>query len=298
MTSIATGDWPSHHAVTGWFTHLPERGLTVTTLHMAERFSGVPITQYGLDARVVCPVPAIHPEMSATQLTLLPAAIADTEYARYARGGTAFAPYEDWVGASTKIIEFVGAARGATFTHLYVPDVDSVCHHHGLNDERVNVLLLELDELLSRLSEALPKDARLVITADHGLISVKREAHLPITGEDYVTSLLSAPPSGDGRMPVFHVREGRKDEFVAAFASHFDERFALLDSGEAEKLGLFGPAPMSAVARRRFGDYVGIALGPVILHYASRRGPPPQHVYVAQHGGLTREELLIPLIVA
>jgi hypothetical protein len=298
LTSIATGEWPSKHAVTGWYTHVPEHGLTVTTLHMVERFSGTPVGEYGLDARGVCPIAAYHPEMSATSLTLLPAAIADTEYARYARGGTAFAPYDDLPHASEQIVEFVQNASGATFTHLYVPDVDSVCHHQGLEDESVTALLLRLDELLSRLSDALPKDARLVVTADHGLIGVKREDHLPLSGEDFLTSLLAAPPSGDGRMPIFHVREGQKDAFVASFASHFGDHFVLMERAEAEVLGLFGPGPMSTIARRRFGDYVGIALGPVVLHYSSHRGPPPQQVYVAQHGGLTSEELLIPLVVA
>ncbi|MGE5610790.1 MAG: alkaline phosphatase family protein, partial [Bacillota bacterium] len=32
LTSVATGQWPAQHAITGWFTHLPEFGLTATIL--------------------------------------------------------------------------------------------------------------------------------------------------------------------------------------------------------------------------------------------------------------------------
>ncbi|HEY5956839.1 MAG TPA: alkaline phosphatase family protein, partial [Polyangiaceae bacterium] len=180
----------------------------------------------------------------------------------------------------------------------YVPDVDSSCHHYGLAHERTTALLFELDQLLTQLSRSLPRDARLVITADHGLLDVPHTGHLPLTGEDSLMAFLDAPPSGDGRMPIFHVRAELHSEFHRAFEEHFGEGFALLDSSEAEQLGLFGPKPLSVVSRQRFGDFVGIALGRVLVHYEPRRAPLPQHVYLAQHAGLTPEELLIPLIVA
>jgi hypothetical protein len=225
-------------------------------------------------------------------------AIADTEFARYSRGGTAFSPYDDLPQAFERVLDFVRHASGPTYSHVYVPDVDTLCHHHGLNDARIMPRLLELDEQLEQLSRALPNNAKLVITADHGLIEVSHEAHLPLVGEDAIASLLEAPPSGDGRMPLFHLKQGTELEFARAFDQQFGSDFALLSSKEAELLGLFGPELMSNTARRRFGDFVGIALGPVVLHYASKRSPPPQHFYFAQHAGLTPDELLIPLVVA
>ncbi|HEY5960959.1 MAG TPA: alkaline phosphatase family protein, partial [Polyangiaceae bacterium] len=60
LTSIATGTWPSEHGVTGWYTHVPTRGVTVTTLHMVERFSGMSLADCGLDAAEFLPIPAFH----------------------------------------------------------------------------------------------------------------------------------------------------------------------------------------------------------------------------------------------
>lgn len=298
LTSIATGVWPAEHGVTGWYTHLPRRQLTVTTLHMVERFSDEPLATRGVPVQELLPIAAFHSEMRAQPLTLLPTAIADTAFARYSRGGTAFSPYDDLSQAFGRVLEFVREASGPTYTHVYVPDVDTVCHHHGLDGTGLMPLLLELDERLHQLSSALPNDAKLVVTADHGLIEVSQEAHLPLVGDDALMSLLEAPPSGDGRMPLFHVRAGSELAFSRAFNDHFGDAFALLNLKEAEQIGLFGPEPMSNTARERFGDFVGIALAPVILHYASKRSPAPQHFYLAQHAGLTPDELLIPLVVA
>lgn len=111
-------------------------------------------------------------------------------------------------------------------------------------------------------------------------------------------STLEVPPSGDGRMPIFHVRDGSTQEFITVFQKQFGQGFELVTTGEAENLGLFGPGSMSPVARERFGDFIGVALDAVILHYASRPSTQPQRFYLAQHAGLTPSELMIPLIVA
>ena len=50
LTSIATGLWPAEHAVPGWWTHIPDAGLTATILPFAERF--------GLEATPLLAIPA------------------------------------------------------------------------------------------------------------------------------------------------------------------------------------------------------------------------------------------------
>jgi hypothetical protein len=265
---------------------------------MVERFSGEPLEQHRVGLHELLPVPAFHGELLATPLTLLPTAIARTPFARYARAETAASAYETLQGAREQILDFVRHAQRPTFTHWYVPDVDTACHHHGLGGEPVTMLLLELDAVLEQLAGRLPSGTRLVISADHGLIEVPAHGHLALAAEDRIMTLLQAPPSGDGRMPILHARPGCGPELERCFDEQFGSGFALLTGQECDELRLFGPEPMSSVSRQRFGDYVGIALGPVSLHYGSRASSKPEHLYVAQHAGLTPDELLVPLIVA
>src|ERR1051326_2084293 len=60
---------------------------------------------------------------------------------------------------------------------------------------------------------------------------------------------------------------------------------------------LLGPEPLSPLAKRRFGDYIGIAIKPVTLKYKA-----PQHMarpdHLGYHAGLSPAEMRIPLIVA
>jgi predicted AlkP superfamily pyrophosphatase or phosphodiesterase len=48
LTSVATADYPNHHGITGWFTHLPELDATIIPLPFIERFSRQPLTERGL----------------------------------------------------------------------------------------------------------------------------------------------------------------------------------------------------------------------------------------------------------
>src|SRR5688500_5185794 len=88
LTTVTTAEYPNHHGVTGWFTYLPELGLTATVLPFAERFSSQSLTHRGIRAQDVLPLPPICPRMTHAPLTLVPAYIANTTYNVYSRGGT------------------------------------------------------------------------------------------------------------------------------------------------------------------------------------------------------------------
>lgn len=301
LTSVATAEWPIHHAVTGWFTHLPEFGLTATMLPFTERFSQQPLAQRGLNAQSVLPVPAYYPRMTCRSLTLLPNPIVNTTYATYSRGYTPGAGYSTVADAVDQMIAHIlGAGDEPTYTHLYVPDIDTLCHKRGIDHASVVELVMQIDLEMARLADAVARRARIVISADHGLIDVPLANHYPIYDDDPILPLLTAPPSGDGRLPLFHVREGRQQEFTDMFNHRFSERMVLLSIEEAERMHLFGPGPLSPIARRRFGSFAGIALGPATLLY--HPPTPPAKVtrepYLAQHAGLSPEEMDIPLIIA
>jgi hypothetical protein len=106
--------------------------------------------------------------------------------------------------------------------------------------------------------------------------------------------MLLVPPTGDGRTPFFHVASGQYDAFEEAFRAAHGDRFALLTIHEVEDLGLFGPMPLSTEMRRRAGDFVGIAFGQAVLLYE----PSDKEPLRGYHGGLTPDEMRVPLVLA
>lgn len=189
----------------------------------------------------------------------------------------------------------VERARGPSYTHVYVPQLDTLCHHCGVRDPRVRELLIELDGQMARLHEALEGRTRILISADHGHVNVGPGKVLLLEEHDPLLDDLLCPPTGDGSVPLFHVKPGRHEHFTREFRSRYGASFALLALDEVEELRLLGPEPLSPLARRRFGDYMGIAPDPTTLHYqCSEKHPSLPGI----HSGLRSGEMRIPLIVA
>jgi hypothetical protein len=300
LTSVATADYPNRHGVTGWFTHLPELDVTIIPLPFIERFSRQPLTERGLRPEDVIPLTAVESGMTYQPLTLLPAPITDTSYARFSRGHTRGLGYRSVEHAVDEIVAHVTNARGPTYTHLYLPDIDTVCHHVGVDHPDVVKVVMRIDAELGRLSSSLGERARIVVSADHGLIDVLKSDQAFLTDADPMLAMLRVPPTGDARMPIFHVRPERREEFVELFDERFGDGMILLETGEAERLELFGPGKMDARVRPRFGDFIAIPFRRATLAYApvSVAGAAPAAPYIGQHAGLSPEEMRVPLCVA
>ncbi|MGE5612080.1 MAG: alkaline phosphatase family protein, partial [Bacillota bacterium] len=264
------------------------------------RFTQKPLIERGLTAQSVLPVPAFYTEMRHRSLTLLPRAIVDTAYATYSRGYTPGLGYASISQAVDAIADFLKQQSDPTHIHLYIPDIDSACHKRGVGDPYIFSLTQQIDAQIARLAGMVPKNTRIVITADHGLIDVPPSNHLPIFQGDPLLELLEAPPSGDARMPLFHVRPGARQAFVDLFQQRYAHSFVLVSIDEAEEMGMFGPRPWNPVAKRRFGDFVGIAIRPATLLYHPPVLPTSvtRQIYFAQHAGLSPDEMYIPVIIA
>lgn len=301
LTSIATGHWPARHGVTGWYCYAAEHNLSIIPLPFHERFTGKPLVDLGLTAEALFPLSAFQTEMTThRQLTLLPLTISQTTYAKYSRGYTHGIGYNSIAHGFDELIAYVAAAKHPTYTHLYIPDIDSRCHHYGVDHPTVAPLIQDIDAHLARLADALAGKARILVTADHGLLDVPVANHIPIAAGDALLDLLRVPFSGDARMPLFHVKPSRHNDFVDLFNDRYADRFTLMPMEEAVRLRLFGPYEMDPIPRRRFGDYVGVARKPVTMHYVppDALNAPVKHPFVAQHGGLSPEEMRIPVVIA
>jgi hypothetical protein len=297
LTTVATAEYPAAHGVTGWYTYVPELKITATILPFQERFSGQSLRSRDLRVEDLIPLRPVCVQMKHEPMSFTPSYISDTPYNSYARANTSGVGYKTLTDGVLHVIDRVCQAKSPTYTHLYLPDVDTLCHHVGVEHRDVLPLVMHIDAELRRLADELAGKARIVISADHGLIDVPRHNQALLFLGDPLLELLEVPPSGDARMPIFHVREGRHEAFVEMFQRRFGDRMVLLSVAEAEDLHLFGPDGLSEKVRRRFGDFIAIPFRPVTLAYHPME-KPTSHLFLAVHGGLSPEEMWVPLCIA
>src|SRR2546423_6602273 len=166
-------------------------------LPFVERFSAEPLVRRGIKVEDVLPIPSLLPRMTHEPLVVSPSYIAHTPYNVYSRGGTAGVGYSSIADGVDQIIARVSGAHRPTYTHLYLPEVDSICHHKGVAHPDVVPLVMRIDAELARLAEALGGKARIVVSADHGLIEVPRERQVLLQQGDPLLEMLVVPPTGD-----------------------------------------------------------------------------------------------------
>lgn len=290
LTALFTSCWPAAHAVTGWWTYLPDAHITSTILPFIERFSGRPLDDFSVSSEAAYIVPSTMPQMRDTA-SWMPEAIADSVSSRYFRGGTPAHGYERLSDACERIAQRIAAAPNATYTYLYVPYVDNTEHEHGPASEAVRRSLEDTQNELEELARAIDGRGRIVITADHGQIDVAEDSQRVMGEDDPLLRLLIVPPTGDYRAPLFHVRAGQTERFVSEFGERFGDAWALLTTDEVDELRLLGPDTIAPETRRRWGDFVAIGAGADAIRYA------PTEPMLGYHGGLRPEEMRIPLIV-
>jgi hypothetical protein len=300
LMSVATGQYPGCHAITGWWTHLPQLNAPVTVFHNVRATDEVSLDALGIPFSEVCAGPALMPRMQRDVALVMPAHIADSPFTRFMAGGRTCTGYGRHAEAAQKIAARIVQSAGPTYTYWYTPYPDTIAHEHGTRDERVMNSVEDLDDAIGALVGLLREreiTARIVVTADHGHLDVGGAGHLEVTADDPLLAYLACPPSGDVRTQYWHVLPERRHEFKRAFRERFGEWFLLLSATDAEVLGLFGPGLLSEEMRARIGDFISVSLGREVLRYT---GAPGRDKYLAQrshHSGLSAAEMHVPFIL-
>jgi hypothetical protein len=185
---------------------------------------------------------------------------------------------------------------GRSLVYLYVPELDVIAHAHGWESDRWLAALEELDAALAGFERTLRRGEGLLVTADHGVLDVPSTAHVLF---DLDPALVEGVRhiAGDPRCLQLHLEPGSGPEDVARLLSAWREaegrRAWIVDRDEAIASGWFGD--VSPEARGRIGEIIVAARGR-IAYYDSRDPNPGPRRMVGQHGSLTPEELLVPLV--
>lgn len=204
-----------------------------------------------------------------------------------------------WAGAVTNgdavALTAAAADRGnRSLVYTYTGDLDLVGHVRGPGTDAWLDQLRLVDAHAQRLAERLPPDATLLVTADHGMTTVREEARVDVDGSSVLGAGVAAV-AGEPRVRYLHTRPGATADVLATWREVLGDRMWVGRREDAVAAGLFGPEVTTA-ARQRIGDVVAIARTEVSVVRA--RAESRLSALPGQHGALTDDELLVPLLVA
>lgn len=175
----------------------------------------------------------------------------------------------------------------------YTAELDTAAHLFGIGSPQWHTAAAAVDALLSGLLEALPPNAALLVTADHGGLNVPPEARVDLDSDPRLAAGIRVV-AGEPRVRYLHTEPGAAPDVQAAWSELLDGRAAVYSRAQAVATGMFGP-----VADRhlpRLGDVVVVCSGDTAV-LASAHEPPETARLVGFHGAATPAETAIPLIL-
>ena len=294
VTTLATGASPTEHAILGWHLHLSDLGMDGTILPFITR-TDVPIATADFDLEKYLALPAPLATIRGRRVLISQGHIPTSRTSMAMPWWTERHSFENLDGLLRQLRAFA-RSPGRAYAYAYWPDYDSHCHVHGPEGRVPALHLAEIDAFLARAQRVLAgTDTLLLVTADHGHMQTHTLVDLSkIPGfYDVLTSL----PSGDSRMAQCFVRPARVKEFLRLTrAAPLLGACACVSHAEVLRSGVLGPGRPHPALKNRLGDYILFAApGHAFLYPAALSSG--KHVKFGNHGGLSADELDVPLFV-
>ena len=280
LTSITTGLPPSLHGLVGYRMRVGP-GSVMNTLRWSTgaKKSSMDVNPYRIAP--VEPFFGLHPAV------VTKSGLEKSEFSLAHLRSSRNSSWRTQSGIGSWIKELL--SQGEKFIYAYYEGIDSTAHEFGLGDRYLEELIY-LDFMIKRITEALPKGAALLVTADHGQVEVLDE---PLIIPEGVQSKISFQ-SGEGRFRWLHLRSGSLEEATKELEEAFSGVSMVLTRQQVIDQEILGPK-MSLEVSRRLGDVALIATAPVSFFDPDDTGP---FKLVCRHGGLSSQEVKVPLLFA
>ncbi|MGV9193075.1 alkaline phosphatase family protein [Microbacterium sp. MC2] len=287
LTSLFTGAPAGTHGIVGYRVRVPGTDVAPNQLTGWETDGLDPLAWQRAQ-------PLFEREAAAGRpcVVVSKARYVHTGFTRALQRGASFLPGESIDDRVERAVEAATAAAG-TLVYLYIPELDTIGHASGWESAAWTAALEHVDTAMRRLASAVPTDVGVLVTADHGMVDVPPHRHVLLADGDPLLDGVDLV-AGEPRMLHLYAQPGRADAVLARWREAEGARSWVMSRDEAVAAGLFGPAVATEVLPR-IGDLL-VAARAGIAYYDDRLTDKKPQKMVGQHGSLTDQERIVPLI--
>ncbi|OBK08323.1 alkaline phosphatase family protein [Mycobacterium sp. 1245852.3] len=284
LVSLGTGAQPGEHGILGFTLRVP--GTDRVLNHVRWRDDPPPATWQ--------PVPTWFERLQAAGVSaraVLPAVFVGSGLTDAAYRGAELHPADPANDYARLVADVLSAGPGLVYG--YTAELDTAAHVFGIGSQQWHDAATNVDALLTRLLEALPPTAAMLVTADHGGINVPQRARIDLDSDPRLSEGIEVV-AGEPRVRYLHTVPGAAGDVRAAWGELLDGSATVYGREQAVATGMFGTVAPHHL--ERLGDVVVVCSGEAAV-LASAHEPPETSRLVGFHGGATAAEMAIPLIV-
>jgi len=297
ITTLSTGLTPIEHGIIGYILYFKEFGTVANAIEMCP-IGGKRdmLLHMGLKPERFLQGETIFQKLSSAGVevySITHSRLVNTGFNRVIAQGAHQKGFYGLSDMCTTVLNIFKEKRCPVFVNVYWGLVDTMGHRYGADGEiyqREATLILRTleEELLPRLEE----DVVMMIVSDHGQIPTSWEDEIWWSREDEIYRFLKILPTGEQRMMYLH--SGDVKGLMEYLMNNYDQRLALFTASEAVSRGLLGEGTPHPYVFDRMGDLILVARKRFSFNF---RYTGQEQSLGGRHGGLSREEMIVPLIV-
>jgi len=183
------------------------------------------------------------------------------------------------------------------FIHAYIPQFDSTAHKFGVNSKEVLSVFELIDDEVALLQKKINHDNALVIViADHGFIDTSIEKTIETESIDGFYECQRLPMGGEARVRDCFIYPKKIEDFRKIVKDMLSEYCWIFPKDELVQNHFYGLGKINSKLTERIGDFVLIMKDNYTLKSNLKR-MEAKEFSIGRHGGVTDDEMLVPLIV-
>ncbi|HMM54388.1 MAG TPA: alkaline phosphatase family protein [Candidatus Desulfobacillus sp.] len=297
VTTFLTGLAPQQHALTGWHMYFSELDAILAVLPLRPRGGQALAGQAAALPARLFGHPSFFQRIGRPGVCVSPQAIADSPFNRYHAEGAEIRAYRSLAEMFGQIIDALRMSARPAYVHAYYPELDALAHAHGIGSAQVAACFAELDAAFAAFLAELSGIGALVLAcADHGFIDSPPERQIDLAQHPELQAMLARPLCGEHRAAYCYLRPGQSERFAECVREQLGGRAELRAGAALVAEGWFGSGAADPRLASRVGDAVLVMRENWTLFdwlEGERR-----HRMIGVHGGLSADEMLVPLVVA
>ncbi|WP_368499665.1 alkaline phosphatase family protein [Herbiconiux sp. A18JL235] len=291
LASLATGTAPGQHGLVGYTALVPAAGRVLNQLSGWN--DAMPPATWQRRPTVF----ERAAEAGGASAAIGPAQYADSGLTRAILRGAVYTPARsiaDRFAAARRVLD----EGSAELVYLYVPELDQLAHAKGWESDRWLAALEALDAEFGAFERTLRRGEGLLLTADHGVVDVPATSQI-VFGEAPELVAGVEHVGGDPRCLQLYLAPdasaAERERLADAWRASESTRAWVATREEAVGAGWFGDVDGEVLPR--IGDVL-VAARKLVAYYDGRGGDTSGRSMIGQHGSLTAEETMVPLLRA
>ena len=296
IPGIMTGSSPQEHGMNGWFMYMKEFNGTIIPLPYITKTSSQPLGKL-TEIKNVFNINPITKKLKTKSYLIENNNILNSDFSNAASQKSKKVGFNKMEGYFRSIKKIIKSNNQKKYIYAYYSDHDSLCHKNGSDSKKVLNHFKKLNKrMISFVNSLKGTDTTLIITADHGIINTPKNKIINMKNHPKLKETLSMPLSGEHRFAYCYVKPSKERDFLKYVKTKLKKYCEVHKSEDLLKKNYFGLFTPHKNFIDRIGDYTLIMKDNYSL-YDNPEYQKEKHYHIGEHGGLSKEELYVPLIV-